>query len=129
WRGVPLELTALVGRRVFDPSEPERAISLAEAVQRAEAKGGTVGTVGSYRPPKGPGHYKGAGVGPLPSYSYSAAVIEVAVDEPTGMVRVEKVCIGIGIRRAINLVLVGGQWGGSVYWVLGGAVFGGQAVG
>ena len=39
----------------------------------AEAKHGTLGTTGSYRPPKSPGDYKGAGVGPSPAYSFSAS--------------------------------------------------------
>ena len=125
--GIPLERIAFGGSRVFDASDPEKGISFAEAVQRAEAKGGTVGTIGSYRPPKAPGHYKGAGVGPSPSYSYSAAVIEVAVEESTGIVRVEKVWIAHDIGRAINPVLVRGQVEGSVYMALGEALMEEQA--
>ncbi|MFL5416281.1 MAG: xanthine dehydrogenase family protein molybdopterin-binding subunit [Myxococcales bacterium] len=125
--GIPVERVAFGGGRVFDASDPSNGISFAEAVQRAEAKFGTIGTVGSYRPPKAPGSYKGAGVGPSPSYSYTAAVVEVAVDEATGIVRVEKVWIAHDIGRALNPVLVRGQVEGSVYMALGEALMEEQA--
>jgi 4-hydroxybenzoyl-CoA reductase subunit alpha len=120
--GVPAERIGFGGGQVFDVADPDRAMTFAEAVQVAEASGGTVGTVGSYRPPRGPGRYKGAGVGPSPSYSYSASVVEVTVDEPTGVVRVEKVWIAHDIGRALNPVLVRGQVEGSVYMALGEAL-------
>jgi len=110
------------GGRVFDVSAPEQGMAFAEAVQLAEARAGTVGTVGSYRPPRAPGRYKGAGVGPSPSYSYSAAVVQAAVDDRTGIVRVEKVWIAHDIGRALNPVLVRGQIEGSVYMGLGEAL-------
>ncbi|MFL5431429.1 MAG: xanthine dehydrogenase family protein molybdopterin-binding subunit [Myxococcales bacterium] len=125
--GIPVERVAFGGGRVFDASDPSNGISFAEAVQRAESKFGTIGTVGSYRPPKAPGSYKGAGVGPSPSYSYTAAVVEVAVDEATGIVRVEKVWIAHDIGRALNPVLVRGQVEGSVYMALGEALMEEQA--
>src|SRR2546426_800330 len=40
--------------RVCDAADPTRAISFAEAVQLAEAAQGTVGTMGSYTPPRSP---------------------------------------------------------------------------
>lgn len=119
---IPVERVGFGGGRVFDVSDPERGMSFAEAVQRAEAAGGTVGTVGSYRPPPPPSRYKGGGVGPSPAYSYSAAVAEVAVDEATGVVRVAKVWIAHDIGRALNPVLVRGQVEGSVYMGLGEAL-------
>ena len=119
---VPLERVGFGGGRVFDVSDPDRAMTFAEAVQRAEAAGGTVGTVGSYRPPPPPGRYKGGGVGPSPAYSYTAAVVEVEVDAATGVVRVVKVWIAHDIGRALNPVLVRGQVEGSVYMGLGEAL-------
>ena len=119
---LPEERIGFGAGRVFDVSNPERGLSFAEAVQRAEAAGGTVGTVGSYRPPAPPGKYKGAGVGPSPAYSYSAAVIEVEVDEATGAVHVEKIWVAHDIGRALNPVLVRGQVEGSVYMGLGEAL-------
>src|SRR5947208_12635693 len=70
---VPIENISFGERRAFDTENPEVGVSFAEAVVLAESKFGTIGTVGSYTPPRSPGKYKGAGVGPSPAYSYSAA--------------------------------------------------------
>ncbi len=67
--------------RVFAAEDPSKALTFAEAVVFAETKFGTLGTVGSYMPPRAPGRFKGAGVGPSPAYSYTAVVVEVEVDE------------------------------------------------
>ncbi|HYN84680.1 MAG TPA: molybdopterin cofactor-binding domain-containing protein [Pyrinomonadaceae bacterium] len=120
--GVPVENLSFAERRVFDVENPEVGVTFAEAVVLAESKFGTVGTVGSYTPPRSPGKFKGAGVGPSPAYSYSAAVAEVDVDPDTGLVTVGKVWIGHDIGRSINPMLVMGQVEGSVYMGLGEAL-------
>ena len=117
--GVPIENLSLAERRVFDVENPEVGVSFAEAVVLAESKFGTIGTVGSYKPPSSPGKYKGSGVGPSPAYSYSAAVAEVDVNPDTGIVVVERVWIAHDIGRSINPMLVMGQVEGSVYMGLG----------
>ena len=117
--GVPIENLSLAERRVFDVENPEVGVSFAEAVVLAESKFGTIGTVGSYSPPRSPGKYKGSGVGPSPAYSYSAAVAQVDVNPDTGIVAVEKVWIAHDIGRSINPMLVLGQVEGSVYMGLG----------
>jgi 4-hydroxybenzoyl-CoA reductase subunit alpha len=117
--GVPIENLSLAERRVFDVENPEVGISFAEAVVLAESKFGTIGTVGSYTPPRSPGKFKGSGVGPSPAYSYSAAVAEVDVNPDTGIVVVERVWIAHDIGRSINPMLVMGQVEGSVYMGLG----------
>jgi 4-hydroxybenzoyl-CoA reductase alpha subunit len=116
---VPIENLSLAERRVFDVENPETGVTFAEAVVLAEAKFGTIGTVGSYSPPRSPGRYKGAGVGPSPAYSYSAAIAEVDVDPETGIVVVERVWIAHDIGKSINPMLVMGQVEGSVYMGLG----------
>ena len=116
---VPIENISFAERRAFDVENPEVGVSFAEAVVLAESKFGTIGTVGSYSPPRSPGKYKGAGVGPSPAYSYSAAVAEVDVDPSTGIVTVERVWIAHDIGKSINPVLVMGQVEGSVYMGLG----------
>ncbi len=116
---VPIENLSLAERRVFDVENPEVGVSFAEAVVLAESKFGTIGTVGSYSPPRSPGKFKGAGVGPSPAYSYSAAVAEVDVDPDTGIVVVERVWIAHDIGKSINPMLVMGQVEGSVYMGLG----------
>jgi 4-hydroxybenzoyl-CoA reductase subunit alpha len=119
---VPIENLSFAERRVFDVENPETGVTFAEAVVLAESKYGTIGTVGSYTPPRSPGRFKGAGVGPSPAYSYSAAVAEVDVDPETGIVTVERIWIGHDIGRSINPVLVMGQVEGSVYMGLGEAL-------
>src|SRR5205085_12265645 len=81
--GVSVENLSFADRRVFDVENPDVGVTFAEAVVLAESKLGTIGTVGSYTPPRSPGRYKGAGLGPSPAYSYSAAVAEVAADPDT----------------------------------------------
>jgi 4-hydroxybenzoyl-CoA reductase alpha subunit len=117
--GVPIENLSLAERRVFDVENPEVGVSFAEAIVLAESKFGTIGTVGSYTPPRSPGKFKGSGVGPSPAYSYSAAVAEVDVNPDTGIVVVERVWIAHDIGRSINPMLVMGQVEGSVYMGLG----------
>ncbi|HEX6534877.1 MAG TPA: molybdopterin cofactor-binding domain-containing protein [Gemmatimonadaceae bacterium] len=119
---VPRERLVFAGRRVFDAERPEHGMSFAEAVQVGESALGTIGTVGSYTPPRSPGRYKGAGVGPSPAYSYSCAVAEVEVEPDSGIVRVPKVWIAHDIGRAINPLLAIGQVEGSVYMGLGEAL-------
>jgi 4-hydroxybenzoyl-CoA reductase alpha subunit len=120
--GIPRVRVVFAGRRVFDSEDPEKGVSFAEAVQIAETKHGAIGATGSYRPPRSPGRYKGAGVGPSPAYSYSCAVAEVEVDPSTGIVRVPKVWIGHDLGQAINPLLAIGQVEGSVYMGLGEAL-------
>jgi CO/xanthine dehydrogenase Mo-binding subunit len=117
--GVPIENLSLAERRVFDVENPDVGVSFAEAIVLAESKFGTIGTVGSYTPPRSPGKFKGSGVGPSPAYSYSAAVAEVDVNPDTGIVVVERVWIAHDIGRSINPMLVMGQVEGSVYMGLG----------
>ena len=113
---IPATRLSLSGGRLFDVENPETSISF------AEARFGTIGTVGSYTPPPSAGKYKGAGVGPSPAYSYDAAVAEVEVDPRTGIVRVERIWIAHDIGRAINPALTLGQVEGSVYMGLGEAL-------
>ena len=124
--GVASELVFAQGR-VFPADDPAAGVSFAEAVACAEAKLGTLGAVGSYAPPKAPGKYKGAGVGPSPAYSYTACVVEVDVDPSTGWITVAKVWIAHDIGRAVNPVSARGQIEGSVYMALGEALMEEQA--
>ncbi|HZH32398.1 MAG TPA: molybdopterin cofactor-binding domain-containing protein [Pyrinomonadaceae bacterium] len=119
---LPVENLSFADHRVFDVENPEVGVTFAEAVVLAESKFGTIGTVGSYTPPRSPGKFKGAGVGPSPAYSYSAAIAEVDVDAETGFVRVERIWIGHDIGQSINPMLVMGQVEGGVYMGLGEAL-------
>ena len=108
--------------RVFLADDPGRGMTFREAVEFAEAKHGTLGSVGSYTPPRSPGRYKGAGVGPSPAYSYTACVVSVEVDPATGWITVPKIWVAHDIGRTINPVLARGQVEGSVYMGLGEAL-------
>jgi 4-hydroxybenzoyl-CoA reductase subunit alpha len=119
---LPVENLSFADHRVFDVENPEVSVTFAEAVVLAESKFGTIGTVGSYTPPRSPGRFKGAGVGPSPAYSYSAAIAEVDVDAETGFVSVERIWIGHDIGQSINPMLVMGQVEGGVYMGLGEAL-------
>jgi 4-hydroxybenzoyl-CoA reductase alpha subunit len=108
--------------KVFRADDPGKLMSFGEAIVLAEEKFGTLGAVGSYTPPRAPGRYKGAGVGPSPAYSYTACVVEAEVDKATGWVTVPRVWIAHDIGRAINPVNARGQVEGSVYMGLGEAL-------
>ena len=119
---IPIEQIHFADHNVFDKNSPDRRVSFQDAIILAETKFGTLGTVGSYTPPRSPALYKGGGVGPSPTYSYSAAVIEVEVNPATGWLTVPKVWIAHDIGRALNPILVRGQIEGSVYMGLGEAL-------
>jgi CO/xanthine dehydrogenase Mo-binding subunit len=124
---VPVDRLRAADRRIYDAADSSRALPFADAVVLAEAQSGTLGSTGSYRPPKSVARWKGAGVGPSPTYSYSAAAVELRADRETGLIRIEKVWIAHDIGRALNPMLVLGQIEGSVYMALGEALMEEQA--
>jgi 4-hydroxybenzoyl-CoA reductase alpha subunit len=115
----PAERLRAAGGKIWDAAEPSRSLSFAEAAVLAESELGTLGAVGSYKPPRSLARWKGSGVGPTPTYSYSAAVVELSVDRETGIIRVDRVWIAHDVGKAINPLLVLGQVEGSVYMGLG----------
>jgi 4-hydroxybenzoyl-CoA reductase subunit alpha len=119
---VPKERLQFAGHSVYDLEHPESKVTFREAVWLAEARFGTLGSVGSYTPPQSPAHYKGGTVGPSPTYSYTAAVVEVEVNSATGLVAAKKVWITHDIGRSLNPPLARGQVEGSVYMALGEAL-------
>jgi 4-hydroxybenzoyl-CoA reductase alpha subunit len=121
------ERVVLAQGRVYAAENPGTTMSFIEAVAAAEAKFGTLGAVGSYSPPKAPGRYKGAGVGPSPAYSFTACVVETEVDPATGWITIPKIWVAHDIGRAINPVHVHGQVIGGVYMGLGEALMEEQA--
>jgi 4-hydroxybenzoyl-CoA reductase alpha subunit len=125
--GVAKDRLVFAGRRVFDSEDPTRGMTFAEAVCAAEARFGTIGTTGSYTPAKSAAKFKGGGVGPSPTYSYTAAIVEVEVDPDTGWLSVPRVWIAHDVGASINPVLVRGQVEGSVYMGLGEALMEEQA--
>ncbi len=107
---------------IFVNDDPTKQVSFIEAARLAEAKFGTLSAVGWYTPPPLGGTYKGAGAGPSPSYSFTAHVAEVEVDEETGHVKVCKVWSAHDCGKALNKTLVEGQIQGSVHMGIGEAL-------
>jgi len=68
------------------------------------------------------GKFRGAAVGPSPAFSYAAQVVEVAVDDETGEIRVEKVWVAQDCGFAINPLAVEGQIQGAVWMGMGQAL-------
>ena len=116
---VPVERLAMAHRKIFDREHPEVSMDFAEAVVLAEARHGTLGSTGSYTPPCSPGRYKGTGVGPSATYSYSACALELEVDPETGWVKIHQIWIAHDVGKPINPLLAIGQIEGSVYMGLG----------
>ncbi|HSD73363.1 MAG TPA: 4-hydroxybenzoyl-CoA reductase subunit alpha [Steroidobacteraceae bacterium] len=102
----------------------DRVVSYPDVVRAALEAGGPITARGTYTVPRElqGGKYRGAGVGPSPAYSYSAQVVEVAVDEDTGEIRVEKVWVAHDCGFAINPLAVEGQVQGAVWMALGQAI-------
>src|SRR5215469_8822029 len=90
---VPAERLCFADRRVYDVENPDKGMSFVDAVWLAESKFGSLGTMGSYKPPATKGKFKGSGIGPSPTYSYTAAVAEVDVNPETGIVTVPRMWI------------------------------------
>jgi 4-hydroxybenzoyl-CoA reductase subunit alpha len=124
---IPADRVTFAHRRVFDSANEAAGVSFQEAVCIAEARFGTLGTTGSYTPPRSAAKFKGGGVGPSPTYSYTAAVVEVVVDPETGWTTVPTVWIAHDVGCALNPTLVRGQVEGSVYMGLGEALMEEQA--
>jgi 4-hydroxybenzoyl-CoA reductase alpha subunit len=120
---VPVERLRMARRRIFDREHPEVGMDFAEAVVLAEAKYGTLGSTGSYTPPKSVARYKGAGVGPSATYSYSACALELEVDEDSGFIKIDRIWIAHDVGKPINPLLAIGQIEGSVYMGLGEALY------
>ena len=108
----------------FDVAGTDRCIPYDEVVAAALEGTGTLTVKGVWSTPletQG-GTFKGAAVGTSAGFSYAAQVVEVAVDEETGMVTVERVWVAHDCGRAINPLSVEGQVQGSVWMGMGQAL-------
>ncbi|PYM95444.1 MAG: aldehyde oxidase [Candidatus Rokuibacteriota bacterium] len=123
-RKLEVDPAALVARerKIGVSADWDKAVSFARAVELGEAMHGVLAFPGSYAPPKRAGKYKGGGVGPSPCYSYSACVVELTVDEETGVVDLRDVWVAHDVGRALNPLLAEGQVEGSIYMGIGEAL-------
>jgi 4-hydroxybenzoyl-CoA reductase subunit alpha len=100
----------------MDGQDTGRSMSIVEAFNLAEAKHGTLGSVGSYNTPRDVhGEYRGGTIGASPAYSFTAHVAEVEVDAETGFVEVKHIWVAHDCGRALNPQIVEGQMEGSAY--------------
>jgi 4-hydroxybenzoyl-CoA reductase subunit alpha len=112
---VPVARIAVSRGALIDSEDPARAIGVTEAIQLAEAKFGTLGSVGYYNTPKLGGEYRGGTIGASPAYSFTAHVAEVKVDPETGVVTIVKMWVAHDCGKAICPLIVRGQMEGSAY--------------
>jgi CO/xanthine dehydrogenase Mo-binding subunit len=115
WGCDPGTITLAGGVACASDDPKRRAMSVKDAFQLAEAKVGTLGSVGWYQSPKLGGDYRGGTIGASPTYSFTAHVAEVDCDPETGRVEVKKIWIAHDCGRALNPVTVEGQMEGSAY--------------
>ncbi len=103
----------------------DKGLGFNEVVAEALKDSGTITVTGNYSTiPESQGgkKYRGAAIGGTMAYSYSAQVVEVSVDEETGVVTVDKVWVAHDCGRALNRLTVEGQVQGSVWMGMGQAM-------
>jgi 4-hydroxybenzoyl-CoA reductase subunit alpha len=110
---------------VYRAGAQDKGLSFQEVVTAALAEAGTITVTGNYSTiPESHGgkKYRGAAIGGTMGYSYSAQVVEVSVDEETGVVSVDKVWVAHDCGKALNRLTVEGQVQGSVWMGMGQAM-------
>jgi 4-hydroxybenzoyl-CoA reductase subunit alpha len=102
----------------------QSCLPFAEVVKAALVDRGPITVSGTFTCPSEAqgGKHRGGAVGSTMGFSYAAQVVEVSVDEATGMVTVDKVWAALDCGRAINPLAVEGQIEGSVWMGMGQAL-------
>ncbi len=103
----------------------DKGLSFNEVVTEALKDTGTITVTGNYSTiPESHGgkKYRGSAIGGTMGYSYSAQVVEVSVDDETGVVTVDKVWVAHDCGKALNRLTVEGQVQGSVWMGMGQAM-------
>ena len=102
----------------------DKVLGFAQVVEAALVDSGTLTVKGVWSTPKETqgGKFRGAAVGSTAGFSYAAQVVEVSVDEDTGVVRVERVWVAHDCGFAINPLAVEGQVQGAVWMGMGQAL-------
>jgi 4-hydroxybenzoyl-CoA reductase subunit alpha len=110
---------------VYRAGAQDKGLTFEEVVSEALKDDGTITVTGNYSTiPESHGgkKYRGAAIGGTMGYSYSAQVVEVTVDEETGVVTVDKVWVAHDCGKALNRLTVEGQVQGSVWMGMGQAM-------
>jgi 4-hydroxybenzoyl-CoA reductase subunit alpha len=103
----------------------DKGVSFDEVVAEALKDSGTITVTGNFSTiPQSHGgkKYRGAAIGGTMGYSYSAQVVEVSVDDETGVVTVDQVWVAHDCGKALNRLTVEGQVQGSVWMGMGQAM-------
>jgi 4-hydroxybenzoyl-CoA reductase alpha subunit len=106
---------------------PEAQVDWVEACILAETKHGTLGTQGSYKPPRIGSRFRRQSVGPSPAYSFTAQVAELTVDPETGMTTIDNLWCAHDLGRVLHQEIAEGQVEGCVYMGVGEAMLEEQA--
>ncbi len=110
---------------VYRAGAQDKGATFEEVVVEALKDCGTITVTGNYSTiPESHGgkKYRGSAIGGTMGYSYSAQVVEVTVDEETGVVTVDKVWVAHDCGKALNRLSVEGQVQGSVWMGMGQAM-------
>jgi 4-hydroxybenzoyl-CoA reductase subunit alpha len=110
---------------IYRAGAQDKGLTFNEVVSEALKDTGTITVTGNYSTlPQSLGgkKYRGAAIGGTMGYSYSAQVVEVSVDEDTGVVSVDKVWVAHDCGKALNRLTVEGQVQGSVWMGMGQAM-------
>jgi 4-hydroxybenzoyl-CoA reductase subunit alpha len=110
---------------LYRPGIQHQGLTFNEVVAEALRDTGTITVTGNYSTiPESHGgkKYRGSAIGGTMGYSYSAQVVEVSVDEDTGVVTVDRVWVAHDCGKALNRLTVEGQVQGSVWMGMGQAM-------
>ena len=110
---------------IYRAGVQDKGLTFNEVVSEALKDTGTITVTGNYSTiPQSHGgkKYRGAAIGGTMGYSYSAQVVEVSVNEDTGVVTVDKVWVAHDCGKALNRLTVEGQVQGSVWMGMGQAM-------
>ncbi|HET9820203.1 MAG TPA: 4-hydroxybenzoyl-CoA reductase subunit alpha [Burkholderiaceae bacterium] len=112
------------GERCGIAGDAQRGMAFAQVVRAALVDSGTLTVKGTWSTPPETqgGRFRGAAVGSTAGFSYTAQVVEVEVDEDTGVVRVLHCWTAHDCGRALNPMAVEGQVQGAVWMGLGQAL-------
>jgi 4-hydroxybenzoyl-CoA reductase subunit alpha len=122
--GVPAEAVYSAGGVFRAHGTASGALSFEDVAKAALVDEGTLTVKGTFTcPPEAQGgKHKGGAVGSTMGFSYAAQVVEVTVDEDTGLVTVDHVWAALDCGFAINPLAVTGQIEGSVWMGMGQAL-------
>ena len=110
---------------IYRAGAQDKGVSFEAVVTEALKDTGTITVTGNFSTipaSHGGKKYRGAAIGGTMGYSYSAQVVEVSVDEETGVVTVDQVWVAHDCGKALNRLTVEGQVQGSVWMGMGQAM-------